>query len=65
MPKRKSLTVLLVLGSFLACVAAIIVITQIGLVIPAVGKLMLVSLVGIYIGVGILVAGHKLVNSLD
>ena len=65
MPKRRYYTVLIVLGSFIACVAAIIFITQIGLVIPAVGKLMLVSLLGIYIGVGILVAGHKLVSGLD
>ncbi|MDJ0926045.1 MAG: hypothetical protein QNJ73_00225 [Gammaproteobacteria bacterium] len=50
---------------FPVLVAGIIFLSRSKVITPEVGLLMVVSLIGIYIGVGILVAGHRLVSRLD
>ena len=50
---------------FPVLVAGIIFLARSKIITPEVGLLMVVCLIGLYVGIGILVAGHRLVSRLD
>ena len=51
--------------SFIALAGAIIFLLVAKIIPPAVAMLMLVALVGLYVGFGILIAVYRLINTLD
>jgi xanthosine utilization system XapX-like protein len=52
-------------GSFVCLAVGIVFLGATQIVTPAVGLLMLVALLGLYVGFGVLIAVYRLVNSLD
>jgi hypothetical protein len=66
MPVNRALKVVAgVVVSFIGLVITIIVLLAAKIITSGVAKLMLVALVGIYVGFGILIAAYRLINKLD
>jgi hypothetical protein len=66
MPKRGTLIAVAgVTASFVGLVGAIIFLLVYKIVSFAMAKLMLVALFGLYIGFGILIAVHRLIDKLE
>jgi hypothetical protein len=51
--------------SFIALVAAIIFLSEMQIISFAIAKLMLVALLGMYVGFGILIAVYRLIRKMD
>ena len=65
MSKRKLIIrIWLVGGTFIALAIGIVLITRAELVTLAAGRLMLIALFGLYVGVGILVGAYRLIHNL-
>ena len=62
---RKFRTVSLVLGTFLGFVGIIYVLALKQLVTAQLAGLMVVALIGLYVGFGILILVYRLINKLD
>lgn len=63
--KRPLLIFVGVAGSFIGFVAGIIYLSATQIVTPTQGKLMLVALLGLYVGFGVLIAVYRLMRNLD
>lgn len=50
---------------FACLVACVFVLVRTGVIGPELGLLMLISLLGMYVGFGILLAAYRLINKLD
>jgi len=62
---RTALLAVAIAGSFLGLAAAIIVISAMDVISHTVAKLMLVALLGLYLGFGFLIAVYQLMRKLD
>ena len=62
---RTALLAVAIAGSFLGLAAAIIVMSAMGVISHTVAKLMLVALLGLYMGFGFLIAVYQLMRKLD
>ena len=62
---KKIKTASLVLGSFLGFVGIIYVLALKQIVSPQLAGLMVVALIGLYVGFGILILVYRLINKLD
>jgi xanthosine utilization system XapX-like protein len=66
MPRSRGLIVAAgVAASFVGLAVAIVYLSRTEVVAPTVAKLMLVVLVGLYLGFGILIAVYRLLRRLD
>lgn len=65
MRKSKSITIAAIGVSFLIIAVAVVYAVRHSMVTVAEGGLMLVALVGIYVGVGVLVAVYRMVTKLE
>jgi len=66
MPKNRTLiTVAGIVGSFAVLAGTIIFLLETKVIGFAVAMLMLVALLGMYVGFGILIAVYRLINKLD
>ena len=66
MPKSRTLIVVAgVAFSFIVLAAAIIYLSATKIITPTLAKLMLVSLLGLYVGFGILIAVYLLMRKMD
>lgn len=66
MPKNRALKVVAgIAASFIALAGAIVFLLAAKIIKPGVALLMLVALVGMYVGFGILIAVYRLINKLD
>ena len=66
MPRNRTLKVVAgIAASFIGLVGTIIFLSVIEIISFAVAKLMLVALVGMYIGFGILIAVYRLIRKLE
>ena len=59
------MTALLVPGSFLGIVGVIVYVAATGVVTPQLGLLLGIAAFGCYVGFGVLIAVHRLINRLD
>jgi hypothetical protein len=65
MPRNRALIVVAgIAASFIALVATIIFLSQTKIISVEVAKLMLVALLGMYVGFGILIAVYRLIGKL-
>ena len=65
MPRNRTLKVLAgIAASFIALVGTIIFLSQMKIISFEVAKLMLVALLGMYVGFGILIAVYRLIGKL-
>lgn len=65
MPRSRSLKIAAgIAASFIALVGVILFLSAIGMISFAVAKLMLVALLGLYVGFGILIAVYRLIGKL-
>ncbi len=62
---RTALLAVAIAGSFLGLAAAIIVMSAMDVISHTVAKLMLVALLGLYLGFGFLIAVYQLMRKLD
>jgi hypothetical protein len=62
---RTALIAIGIAGSFIGLAVAIIVMSTTGVITHTVAKLMLVALVGLYLGFGFLIAVYQLLRKLD
>ena len=62
---RAAFIAVAVVGSFVALAATIIFMSATEVIGPTVAKLMLVELLGLYLGFGILIAIYQLLRKLD
>lgn len=65
MKNKKILIVAGLISLFVCLVAGVFVLVRTGVIGPEVGLLMLISLLGIYVGFGILIAAYRLIIKLD
>ena len=66
MPKNRALKVVAgIAASFAALVGTIIILSVTEIVSFAMAKLMLVALLGLYIGFGVLIAVYRLIRKLE
>ena len=66
MPRNRTLKVVAgISASFVALVGTIIFLSGMKIISVAVAKLMLVALLGMYVGFGILIAVYRLINKLE
>jgi hypothetical protein len=66
MPKNRALKVVAgIAASFIALAGTIIFLLIAKIINPGVAMLMLVALVGLYVGFGILIAVYRLISKLD
>ncbi len=59
------ITIISIAASFAGFVGVIIFLSATNTISSAMAKLMLVALVGLYVGFGILIAGYRLIGKLD
>ncbi len=64
MKNKKLLFVAGVVSLFVGLVAGVFALVRFGLVSPQLGLLMLISLLGIYVGFGVLILAYRLVMKL-
>jgi hypothetical protein len=65
MPRNRTLKVLAgIAASFIALVGTVIFLSQMKIISFEVAKLMLVALLGMYVGFGILIAVYRLIGKL-
>lgn len=62
---RTALLAVAIAGSFLGLAATIIVMSAMAVISHTVAKLMLVALLGLYLGFGFLIAVYQLMRKLD
>jgi allophanate hydrolase subunit 1 len=62
---RTALLAVAIAGSFLGLAATIIVMSAMDVISHTVAKLMLVALLGLYLGFGFLIAVYQLMRKLD
>ena len=62
---RTALLAVAIAGSFLGLAGAIIVMSAMDVISHTVAKLMLVALLGLYLGFGFLIAVYQLMRKLD
>ena len=65
MKHKKLIIVFGVVSLFTCLVAGVFLLVRSGVVTPQVGMLMLISLLGLYVGFGILIAVYRLVLKLE
>jgi xanthosine utilization system XapX-like protein len=66
MPKKKTLKIVAgIAASFAGLAGTIVYLSAAKMVSPGMGILMLVGLVGLYVGFGILIAVYRLISKLD
>lgn len=66
MPRTKTIRVVLAVGvSFVGLAVAIVFLSGLSIISGSIAKLMLVALLGLYIGIGILVAAYRLLGKLE
>ena len=66
MQTRKALGIAVgIAASFIAFVSIIVIMVNLGIVGPTVAKLMLVALLGLYVGFGVLIAIYRLIVKLE
>ncbi len=65
MKNKKLIIVAAVVALFALLVASVFFLVRTGVVSPQVGLLMLIALLGLYVGFGILIAVYRLVQKLQ
>jgi len=66
MPRNRVLIVVAgIVVSFSALAGTIILLSQMAIISFAVAKLMLAALLGIYVGLGMLIAAYRLIDKLE
>ncbi len=65
MKNKKLIIVAAVVALFTLLVASVFLLVRTGVVSPQVGLLMLIALLGLYVGFGILIAVYRLVQKLQ
>jgi hypothetical protein len=66
MPRNRVLKVVAgIVVSFSALAGTIILLSQMAIISFAVAKLMLAALLGIYVGLGMLIAAYRLIDKLE
>lgn len=66
MPRTRTIRVVVGIAvSFAGLTGAIVYLSRLSIISVAMAKLMLVALVGLYIGIGILIAAYRLLGKLE
>ena len=66
MPRNRTIKIVAgVAASFIGLAGTIILLSEMQIISFAAAKLMLVALLALYVGVGILIAIHRLIDKLD